>query len=500
MELSIGAIAWSSTRAVFKVLLIVGGGFFLAKSGFLNLETSRAISKVSFNLTLPCLLFASLVQACSMLGWGTIGIFSLMCCVHYAIWLPLAYAVRRLMPPPSNFRHGMIAALEWGNAGDFVLALIASVVSDNPLFTQQDAQEAIGLTAIYLAICCVGMLSWGQHLIELDSDMKTPSLVGSKPLAPLVHAHDNEETHNLIMDPVGDDMHFDDTDTAIVQLSITPPIDKAIIQRKNTDSGSHEMVQLVAASDPEQGVGSESEGRDGMSSHMADEEIHQQEQPPSAPTNGAQKEEAHQLHWHRLQSYGLPVVSSKSFQRLNGREQLWRIWKAIAIPPNIAVVAGLFVGSIPLLHDLFISSDSTAAPLKFVFDALYLMGNPTVPLGLMLVGATISSLSLWHPDLKPSITATVVMVRQVIQPMVGLGLVYLFAYVIPLPYMTLPTVQLCLVAQCCTPTGTFLILFSLWKGDGKYMANLLLFEYLALIPSCAILLFCTLAMISANSI
>ncbi|EGV66602.1 auxin efflux carrier [Yamadazyma tenuis ATCC 10573] len=121
----------------------------------------------------------------------------------------------------------------------------------------------------------------------------------------------------------------------------------------------------------------------------------------------------------------IEVVTSKV------RQRLYSILKNTLAPVSISLILALAVAMAPPLKALFVSSAFSIPdapdglpPLSFLLDTASYMGQASVPLGLLLLGATISRLDLkGMPKGFYKTVLGIVLFRLVLLPMVGVGLV-----------------------------------------------------------------------------
>ncbi len=68
--------------------------------------------------------------------------------------------------------------------------------------------------------------------------------------------------------------------------------------------------------------------------------------------------------------------------------ELKKVAKEVVTPATIALMSSLLVGVLPPVRVLFIGS---GAPLKFVIDISKMLGQPAIPIMLLILGASLSN-------------------------------------------------------------------------------------------------------------
>lgn len=88
-----------------------------------------------------------------------------------------------------------------------------------------------------------------------------------------------------------------------------------------------------------------------------------------------------------------PVEARPSF---NFKEFVWDFTKKLFNPPNIAMVAALILGGVPVFRSIFISPDTSLtpaertaeAPLGFLLETTEFLGDACVQMGVLNIGAS----------------------------------------------------------------------------------------------------------------
>lgn len=99
-------------------------------------------------------------------------------------------------------------------------------------------------------------------------------------------------------------------------------------------------------------------------------------------------------------------------QRTSRRRRAWNGAKSIVkhtlSPPTISLVCSIIIGVIPQLRNLFVPADPSdpsfspqapdgLPPLSTIYDAAAFIGAASVPLGLIILGASIATIEIPRP-------------------------------------------------------------------------------------------------------
>ncbi|GJN34590.1 hypothetical protein PR202_gb23267 [Eleusine coracana subsp. coracana] len=118
-------------------------------------------------------------------------------------------------------------------------------------------------------------------------------------------------------------------------------------------------------------------------------------------------------------------------------------------------MSGFVVGLVPWLKSLIIGD---GAPLKVIQDSFQLMGNGTIPCITLILGGNLTQ-GLRKSKLKRTVIITIVCIRFVILPMIGMGVVHaaygvgflphdpLYRYVLMVQFALPPAMNIGTMAQ-----------------------------------------------------
>jgi auxin efflux carrier family protein len=60
-DLPLGEVIYTAVKPIFKIYLIIGVGYYLARKNILTVETSKNISTIAIRVLIPCLTFQKIV-------------------------------------------------------------------------------------------------------------------------------------------------------------------------------------------------------------------------------------------------------------------------------------------------------------------------------------------------------------------------------------------------------------------------------------------------------
>jgi predicted permease len=160
-------------------------------------------------------------------------------------------------------------------------------------------------------------------------------------------------------------------------------------------------------------------------------------------------------------------------------------------PPVIGAVAGILVAILPGVRGIFVDlvDRDNSAPLQFLFDGLYAVGQTAVPINMMILGCNLSSST--HQKVTPMDDSNdmlsmksmigIVIGKMVVMPMVGiLSALFLKTYVLDIPDDIDGAFYLVLMIVFLTPTANNVIIMVELSGSGakEGMARVIALQYL----------------------
>ncbi|XP_076935262.1 protein PIN-LIKES 7-like [Bidens hawaiensis] len=155
-------------------------------------------------------------------------------------------------------------------------------------------------------------------------------------------------------------------------------------------------------------------------------------------------------------------------------EMLKKILEQLLAPPTLGSFAGIVFGAIPLVKKLLIGEK---APLRVVQDSMTLLGDGTIPCLTLILGGNLTH-GLRKASVRPTIIITVIIVRYLILPVIGIGVINVAGTMGLLPPN--PLFRFVLLIMFALPPGvnisTMAQLFSVGQEE---CAMLMMWTYLA---------------------
>lgn len=123
--LDTGSIALAALGSVGQAAVLASAGFYLGRKGLVTKEGSKLISTISMKVTIPCLLFSSVLPSVNLSLVGAVWPMLLLPCIFVSTGALLGRLVVAITQPPKSFRKGTIAAVAFGNSTGMPIVLLS---------------------------------------------------------------------------------------------------------------------------------------------------------------------------------------------------------------------------------------------------------------------------------------------------------------------------------------------------------------------------------------
>ncbi|XP_024975552.1 protein PIN-LIKES 7-like [Cynara cardunculus var. scolymus] len=155
-------------------------------------------------------------------------------------------------------------------------------------------------------------------------------------------------------------------------------------------------------------------------------------------------------------------------------EILKKLLEQLLAPPTLGSFAGLVFGAIPWVKSLLVGEK---APLRALQDSITLLGDGTIPCLTLILGGNLTQ-GLRKASMGPTIVMTVIIVRYLILPIIGIGVIKMAATLGLLPLD--PLFRFVLLIMFALPPGVNISTMSqLFNVGQEECAMLMMWTYLA---------------------
>ncbi len=125
---AVHVVLLTSVRSVLHAGVLAASGIYMGRVGVMTKEATKALSTISMRVTIPCLLFTSVLPAVNLPLLARIWPMLFLPVIYAGIGALIGCVVIHVCDPPEDFRRGTIAAIAFGNSTGMPIVLL-SVIS-----------------------------------------------------------------------------------------------------------------------------------------------------------------------------------------------------------------------------------------------------------------------------------------------------------------------------------------------------------------------------------
>ena len=207
---SLMSIGLAALRSVLMAATLASGGAYLAWQGVMTPTFTKGLSSVSMQLTIPALLFSTVLPSVDFRLITSAWPLLLMPAVYVLVGCAIGVVVVAVCQPPADFRRGTIAAIAFGNSTGMPIVLLSVITQElqNWWVTLkhvdvQHAGEYATMPLVYLSVYLITnpIMQWGVGYWLLTSSLKDGGGVARRKTPDqLVAVADGEKTAVVMPD------------------------------------------------------------------------------------------------------------------------------------------------------------------------------------------------------------------------------------------------------------------------------------------------------------
>lgn len=453
MGAALGLVIYAAVKPIFKIYFIIAMGYYLARRNILTVSTCRDISDLIVTAIMPCLIFYNIVSYLVSSDVKYIGIVFFEGTLLFIVGALLALLTLVVCNLPKAWLGGLLSVGLFPNISDLPIAYLQTLGKTGSLFSTADADKGVAYVCIFLATQIFYQFSMGLYQLvrwdfreqladpertaeALPAPDATPALSAAPSYRPAPSlSADKESTHllssNELIDSVAPDAESDQHAEFLQQLEshATTPLSLALAQDSAAPLRRRRMSTASAATNyyslnPQTLRSVELRH---MRSQDIDDVIHEYSEFDRLRSHEVRRTVT-------LQSEcGVEDIVPEEPPATTGqriRAHVVAALKNFRAPNSVSLIVSLAIAMAPPLRALFVEGSfympdapDKKPPLSFMIDLASYVGAASVPLGLLLLGATIARLKV--NQMVPGFWKTAVMItacRLVVLPIFGVGL------------------------------------------------------------------------------
>lgn len=470
----------SCAQPVLKVAVVCSVGAFCAKKGLLNLDGRRALSKLAFCIFTPALLMSKLAVNVNVSEALELWPLGLNVALGQGAGMALGYLITGLLTLPPTMRKVVVASCALSNCGNLPLVLAMSIIQDPSLPFMGPAETQHAITYVMLSWFWAAILHFPMAYMFLKRDDEEPTreynpgpvmAVGNN-IVPL-GSRDLDHQHRRRSAMVSPDV-------AMAASRLGHRVLAAAVASRD-DAMSMDAVPSLNDENPTKSP-VPFYWRSSTSQSLTKVDL------GGVPHPVLQQLGAVTAQW----ASSVPTdIRDKLHDRLYRLgKQLGRspILEGILTPPTLACVLGVLLGSVPEVRSAVFSSGGSLAVLG---ESIDMLGMPSIPLVLLVLGANLGNGPGPGHVPWPAIWG-VLAARLVVSPLLGAGTILLLHHMGFLQ-MNDPLMMLVMITMWSTPTAiTVHAIASVHANGEDEVSTLLFWEYLMALVTLPVVLAVTL--------
>lgn len=457
MGAPLGMIIYASVKPIFKIYFIIAIGFYLARRNILTVTTCRDISDAIVTAIMPCLIFNNVITNLKYSDIKNIGIIFFEGTILFSVGALLSLAIYYTCKSPKRWFGGLISVGLFPNISDLPIAYLQTLSKTGSLFTAEEGDKGVAYVCIFLASQVFYQFSLGLFRLvrydfrdELDKpqdeeeEIDTSQLhsVASTPHAKEQHSgsagsdstySSEDKRPDISRDPLEYRQHNEflmqrDAEGHSAVSQDYESMDSSMRQRRGTNtSGTTNYYSLHQTP-------SRSADLRRAKSQDVEDVIHEYSEFDRLKSNEARSQHS------ATSDVGIDVAPLERNEKaddetkpVSRRRRYWKYFLNTIVnfkaPNSVSLIVSLIIALSPPLKALFVKSSfymphapDEMPPLSFFMDLASYVGAASVPLGLILLGATIARLKV--NQIVPGFWKTALMVtaaRLIIIPIFGVG-------------------------------------------------------------------------------
>ncbi|CAK7896669.1 protein Ecm3p [[Candida] anglica] len=487
MSVTLGQVVYSAVKPIFKIYFIIGLGYLLAKKNILTVTTCRDISDTVVSAIMPCLIFDKVVTNLKSSDIKNLGVISFTGTLLFVFGVILAYINYIVTRSPKRWLGGLLSVGLFPNISDLPIAYMQTLSASGKIFTTEEGNLGVAYVCIFLATQVFYQFSMGLYqLIEWDfREELQPKVEDIESKAATERSYSPTSTEPITNLDEGDEDDEDDQTSIESSQSQENVIEKeenspqrpkpvttlsvdeenaqhlAFLRKQHTIGRSTSNARSSLSSDSSYHTGGQSivipnENALQLTTSRTSDLRRQKSQDINDVINEYSEFEELRLRKSATEAASaigstMPIPSNSNIQNDNVslgsqgkikrsfgaklRTNIVPILKNFLAPNSLSLILSISIAMAPPLKALFVHSafkhipdaPDEEPPLSFIMDFTGYVGAASVPLGLLLLGATISRLQV--KKMPPGFWKTalgVTVSRLIILPIIGVGLTTVF--------------------------------------------------------------------------
>ncbi|ODV79757.1 auxin efflux carrier [Suhomyces tanzawaensis NRRL Y-17324] len=459
MSSPLGLIIYAAVKPIFKIYFIIALGYFLAKRNTLSVTTCRDISDLVVTAIMPCLIFEQIITNLKSSDIKNLGIIFFTGTLLFSVGITLAYTTHLVTRSPKIWLGGILSVGLFPNISDLPIAYLQTLSKGDVVFSAEEGNKGVAYVCIFLAAqvliqFCFGgyrLVQWDfrEELKPKPTDLELTSTEDEKTSK---QTHENKQSSESTTENNNDDTSIASTIEDSVEAGVNRSLEdlqhNEFLRVHQLNRSSSNSRSLRSGDDELRhrrgSMGLISTNFYSIHTQLRTTELRKQKTQDIhdvineySEFDNLKNRELRQIPSGTVESTAAPVLpvevpsTHENTLKYKIKKQLRETGKNMLQPNSVSLIVSLAIAMSPPLKALFVPTHNfhlspapdNQPPLSFLMDLASYVGAASVPLGLILLGATISRLQV--KSMPPGFWKTAVMItccRLILLPMIGVGI------------------------------------------------------------------------------
>ncbi|CDK24366.1 unnamed protein product [Kuraishia capsulata CBS 1993] len=439
MSVPLGDIIYTAVKPIIKIYLIMGIGFYMTRKNVLSVETTRNISDLAITILLPCLMFNKIVTNISNAELKQIGTILLDGACLQLGGASLALGLAVLLKCPKYWIGGAISVGLLPNISDLPIAYLQTLGTGG-VITSAESEKGVAYACIFTCLQLLFQFNLGGFRLigwDLREEIRKAKELAEndEKIAFGASSSSEEDERNTVLQP---ENSSDNPVSEVSSLSSVASGQNQDQRREFIDARPYSENPVSATTTRRRrasvarSVATNEESRDETAQTMEDvvrlySRVGSIVEGQDPDTQGLTELGLRQSQSHQKEPVKNNIpISSRVWHVV--KQTLKMIGLSCLKPISIVMVVSVCFSMIPWVRALFVHNTQASVPdapdseppLSFIMDFTSYVGAAQVPLGLLLLGGTISRLQIKGIDKRAfRIPLALVFMRLILFPVIG---------------------------------------------------------------------------------
>ncbi|WVW78207.1 hypothetical protein I302_100158 [Kwoniella bestiolae CBS 10118] len=472
MTTETGAIIYKAFAPTIKMMICIGLGIVLTKRCNFQPVNAKGVSILSLNISLPLLIFGSMVSAFTSDNIKAFGPLIMVAIIYQFIGLLFAWITRELFYVPKDFHHGILVLGMLSNWGNLPTAVVQTLAKGSPFDPSTDVELGVAYIAVFVLVMTVTLFPLGMHKM-CAWDFREDNLLGPPPLPIKERWRQRFNSLKGVFRPTkvktdGDEEQGEKRHDSDMTLSAPAPHPTGIDPSGPADTAQSKSAKRTSSNDvfddqEESGDtvapdlvyrarfagGADMTRKKSRASSFHSLMESTRPIPPTAPLEASGIAEPCQDPLSPNPNQLNPVCSHHGGETYNYhhlatpapsihapkkplKQRMWKYLEPFLTPFMAAIVLGIICSTVRPIKALLVpvegwsvsripNAPNDEPPLSFIMDTATFLGGISIPGGLVLLGASFGRLRLpkkWS-DIPFGAIVAMTLFKMVILPLIG---------------------------------------------------------------------------------